>query len=40
VHGWVYGLKDGLLRDLDMTVTAAVDLAPKLERRLGKYAEQ
>jgi len=22
VHGWIYGLKDGLLRDLNMTVTA------------------
>jgi carbonic anhydrase len=22
VHGWIYGLKDGLLRDLDVTVTA------------------
>jgi carbonic anhydrase len=21
IHGWVYGLKDGLLRDLDLTVT-------------------
>jgi carbonic anhydrase len=39
VHGWVYGLKDGLLRDLGMTVTSAVDLAPQLERRLGVYAE-
>ncbi|MFI5356355.1 MAG: carbonate dehydratase [Opitutales bacterium] len=23
VHGWIYGLKDGLLRDLGMTITAA-----------------
>jgi carbonic anhydrase len=22
VHGWIYGLKDGLLRDLDVTVTS------------------
>ena len=22
VHGWIYGLQDGLLRDLGMTVTA------------------
>ena len=22
VHGWVYGLKDGMLRDLDMTIAA------------------
>jgi carbonic anhydrase len=23
VHGWIYGLKDGLLRDLNVTVTAS-----------------
>ena len=39
VHGWVYGLKDGLLRDLNMTVTAAHELAPRLEQRLSGYAE-
>ena len=22
VHGWIYGLKDGLLRDLDVTISA------------------
>jgi carbonic anhydrase len=37
VHGWVYGLKDGLLRDLDMTVGAAHELAPRLARRLSRY---
>ena len=26
LHGWVYGLSDGLLHDLHMTVTAASDL--------------
>lgn len=25
IHGWVYGLKDGLIRDLDTTVTRAED---------------
>jgi carbonic anhydrase len=29
VHGWVYGLDDGLLRDLDICVTCAEDLAEK-----------
>ena len=23
VHGWIYGLEDGLLRDLNVTVAAA-----------------
>ncbi|MES2129993.1 MAG: carbonate dehydratase [Pseudomonadota bacterium] len=37
VHGWVYGLRDGLLRDLGMTVSGADDLAPALATRLGQY---
>ena len=32
VHGWIYGLRDGLLRDLDMCVAAEAELA-------GRYAE-
>lgn len=28
VHGWVYGLQDGLLRDLGMTVSARDELQP------------
>jgi carbonic anhydrase len=39
VHGWVYGLKDGLLRDLDMTVTAPHELAPRLAQRLSRYED-
>jgi carbonic anhydrase len=39
VHGWVYGLKDGKLHDLGMTVSAATDLAPRLAGRLEQYAE-
>ena len=37
VHGWVYGLKDGMLRDLGMTVAGAEELAPRLAQRLGAY---
>lgn len=37
VHGWVYGLEDGLLRDLEMTVGAAEDLAPKLAAAVTRY---
>lgn len=39
VHGWVYGLQDGLLRDLGMTVSAAEELAPRLENSLARYAD-
>jgi carbonic anhydrase len=31
VHGWVYGLGDGLLRDLGMCVTAAAELPASAE---------
>ena len=37
VHGWVYGLEDGLLRDLEMTVSAAEELAPKLAAAVTCY---
>jgi carbonic anhydrase len=40
VHGWVYGLKDGLLHDLGMTVSAAHELPQRLEQRLNRYEEQ
>ena len=29
IHGWIYGLRDGLLRDLDMCVTAEAEVAVK-----------
>lgn len=38
VHGLVYGLQDGLLRDLAMTVSAADQLAPAFEQRIAGYA--
>jgi carbonic anhydrase len=28
VHGWIYDLQDGLLRDLGISVTAATELLP------------
>ena len=28
VHGWIYGLQDGLLRDLNVTVTASQEALP------------
>ncbi|MFA9217983.1 MAG: carbonic anhydrase, partial [Sphingomonadaceae bacterium] len=39
VHGWVYGLKDGKLHDLGMTVNSATELAPRLADRLDHYQE-
>ena len=39
VHGWVYGLKDGKLHDLGMTVSKLEDLAPNTARRMELYAE-
>ena len=35
VHGWVYGLHNGLLEDLTMTVRAAADVEPAYERALS-----
>ena len=37
VHGWVYRLHDGLLRDLDMTVASAADLVPRCQARMARY---
>jgi carbonic anhydrase len=35
VHGWVYGLHNGLLADLCFTVGAADDVAPAYDRALA-----
>lgn len=37
VHGWVYGLQDGLLRDLGMEVDSAEVLAQKLATVFTRY---
>ena len=37
VHGWVYGLKDGLLRDLGVSVSALDQLQPSIDERLKAY---
>ena len=31
VHGWIYALSDGLLRDLSMCITRPEELAPAYE---------
>jgi len=35
VHGWVYGLKDGLVRDVGTTIAAADEVAPAYEAALA-----
>jgi carbonic anhydrase len=37
IHSWIYGLQDGLLRDLGITVTRPEDLAVKLQRGFAGY---
>ena len=34
VHGWFYGLHDGLLQDLKMTVASAADMTPAFDQAL------
>lgn len=38
VHGWIYGLHDGLLRDLEMCVTAETELAERYAAALAAEA--
>ena len=38
VHGWVYGVEDGLLRDLDVTVDAPGTLAATYRNALARLA--
>ena len=40
VHGFVYGLKDGLLNDLGMNISSPADLQPSIDARLASYAKQ
>lgn len=38
VHSWVYGLRDGLLRDLGVTISSQADLSAWQQRGLASYA--
>ncbi len=40
VHSWVYGLRDGLLRDLGVTLADQSDLAEWLEKGIESYADE
>jgi len=35
IHGWIYGLKDGLLRDLGLTLSAPEHIAERYEKALS-----
>jgi carbonic anhydrase len=38
LHGWVYGLHDGLLRDLDLTVEGSAQVLPRYRNALALLA--
>jgi carbonic anhydrase len=39
IHSWVYGVHDGLLRDLGITVGSQAEIQPKLQAVLQRYVE-
>jgi carbonic anhydrase len=39
IHSWVYGLGDGLLRDLGVTVNNADELTPLMAKSLARYED-
>jgi carbonic anhydrase len=40
IHSWIYGLQDGLLGDLGVTVNRPEDLTAKLESAFARYENQ
>jgi carbonic anhydrase len=40
VHGWVYGLHNGLLEDLSLTVTSHDEIEPAYTRALGAVTQR
>jgi carbonic anhydrase len=40
IHSWIYGLQDGLLRDLGLTVSGPDDLVPKMQESFRSYEEE
>ena len=40
VHGWIYDIHDGLLRDLDAMASSAAETAAAYERALGKLLKR
>jgi carbonic anhydrase len=40
LHGWVYGLHDGLLRDLGLTIEAPDQVGPRYRNALGQLVRE
>lgn len=40
IHSWIYALRDGLLRDLQFTVTAAAEVEPLYTRAVASLARR
>ncbi len=39
IHGWIYGLKDGLLRDLKMTARSPAEAETAYRRAVAELAD-
>jgi carbonic anhydrase len=39
VHGWIYGIHDGLLQDLNIVVTGANEIAPAYHAAISRITE-
>ncbi|MFM7705996.1 MAG: carbonic anhydrase, partial [Rubrivivax sp.] len=37
VHGWIYGLRDGLLKDLEVTMTRPEEVVPVFSTAFKRY---
>jgi carbonic anhydrase len=39
IHSWIYGIQDGLLRDLGVSVSGPDELAPKMQASFARYED-
>jgi carbonic anhydrase len=39
IHGWIYGLQDGLLRDMGVTISRPEELTTKLQSSFARYED-